>query len=152
MLKLKVISEDKVKPVPASEDDQEIDINIDAEVDTAEDNDIQNDTIPQNIIDKSFGDILNNLIQSLWTNISEANSVIASFDLDYSKDNKTDIIDIINTVVDDLTIDIGMLYKASEILNSHQTDLLADGKLKADKILDDDSDDIDIDIDDIVED
>lgn len=142
---LKIISEDRVKPIATTAEEENVEVNLDV----VDNQDIQ---VPQNIIDKSFGDLLNNLIQALWTNISEANSIITSFELDYSKDNKTDIIDIINTVADDLTISIGMLYKASEILNSHQTDLLADGKSKADKILDDDSDDIDIDIDDIVED
>lgn len=78
---------------------------------------------------------VNYLLQQSWDFISSVNSVIATLEMNYQEDVKKDIIELLNVIVDDITINIGMLNKITNIMNTKKTTLLNTGEDKAEKIL-----------------
>ena len=122
---LKLIKEENIKPIAL---DQVNDIQTSEEENTQE--------VPENLINNACQDIVNNLIQSAWNFISEINSTIATIEYDF-KDEKTkkEITELLNSIVDDSTINIGILHKVFELLNSEKANLLASGQEKAEEII-----------------
>lgn len=82
-----------------------------------------------------FTDLINSAIQKEWDLISHINSLIATFDFEYKGDNKDDLASIFNQLVDDTTINIGMLHKAAELVSSKQAELMDAGEQKAEEII-----------------
>jgi len=78
---------------------------------------------------------VNSLMQQAWNFISNVNSVIATLDLNYKGESKGDVIELLNAIVDDSTINIGVIQKVTNIMNIKKVDLLDAGEVKADKIL-----------------
>lgn len=83
----------------------------------------------------AFSEMLNSAIQEEWNFISSLNGIIATFDFEYKEENKEDIINILNQLVDDTTINIGMLHKAAELVSTKTTELLDAGQEKAEDII-----------------
>ena len=119
---LKLINEDqtKVTPIPNTEQNQQIE-------DTSE--------IDKEIIKMASEETINLLIQKSWDFISDAKSVIATLAANYEDELKDDIIEILNTVVDDATINIGVLQKVANMLNKRRLQLLNTGEDKVEQIL-----------------
>ena len=90
---------------------------------------------PENIVENAFADQVNNLINIAWSYIAEINSTIATLDYDYNRDDKEQIKSILDNVVNDLTINIGMLNKASSMIDRDQENLIDQGVEKAEKII-----------------
>lgn len=82
-----------------------------------------------------FTDLINSAIQKEWDFISSINSLIATFEFEYKDDNKEDLASIFNQLVDDTTINIGMLHKAAELVSSKQAELMDAGEQKAEEII-----------------
>lgn len=82
-----------------------------------------------------FTDMINSAIQKQWEVIGNLNTIIATFDYDYKESNKEDILSILNQLVDDNTISVGMLYKVSELVSTKTTDLVDSGQQKAEDII-----------------
>ena len=85
--------------------------------------------------DVAMGDQVNSLVNSVWDLISNINGTISMFELDSDKPEKASIIEILNNVVTDLTIDIGMLNKARELVDSEKAELIDKGEQKAEQIV-----------------
>lgn len=121
---LKLIKEENVKPVAL---DQVDDVQI---------SEPEQQEVPEIIINNACQDIVNNLIQSAWNFISEINSTIATIEYDF-KDAKAkkEIIELLNSIVDDSTVNIGILHKVFELLNSEKAELLVSGQEKAEEII-----------------
>lgn len=79
------------------------------------------------------------LIRAAWDFISALDSfsvVTLAQDLDAAPIEKLDEIkSIVETVMDDVTIDIGMLSKISQLFDEHSSDLMAQGADKAEEVL-----------------
>lgn len=82
-----------------------------------------------------FSDLINSAIQKEWDLISHINSLIATFEFEYKGENKEDLASIFNQLVDDTTINIGMLHKAAELVSSKQAELMDAGEQKAEEII-----------------
>lgn len=80
-------------------------------------------------------DAVRDLTHAAWDFISTTNSVIATLDLYYTEKSKDGVINLLNTIVDDSTINIGILQKVMGLINSKKTDLLDAGETKAEEIL-----------------
>lgn len=87
------------------------------------------------IVETVFSDMINNAIQEQWNIISTLNSIIATFDFDYKGENREDILTILNQLVDDSTISVGMLHKISELVSTKVTELVTAGENKAENII-----------------
>lgn len=121
---LKLIKEENVKPIAL---DQVDDVQI---------SEPEQQEVPEIIINNACQDIVNNLIQSAWNFISEINSTIATIEYDFKDANaKKEIIELLNSIVDDSTVNIGILHKVFELLNSEKAELLASGQEKAEEII-----------------
>lgn len=78
---------------------------------------------------------ITHLMQEAWDFISNVNSIIATLDVNYKEDSKDDVIELLNAVVDDTTISIGVLQKITNMMNSKKVELLDAGEVKAEEIL-----------------
>lgn len=121
---LKLIKEENVKPIALDQ------------VDDVQASEPEQQEVPEVIINNACQDIVNNLIQSAWNFISEINSTIATIEYDF-KDAKAkkEITELLNSIVDDSTVNIGILHKVFELLNSEKAELLASGQEKAEEII-----------------
>lgn len=100
--------------------------------------DDSNQDIPEHIVQNALETESNTIIQSIWALISNINGLSASLDFDYKDSNKEDIKEILESMVNDLTIDIGMMYKVISIINNKTTELIDDGKQKAEELINSD--------------
>lgn len=91
--------------------------------------------VDNEVKDNAFKTILTTAIQQEWDLINQFNSLIASFEFDYNKDNKEDIKTILNQLVDDATISVGMLYKIQDLISDETTKLIDLGIQKAEEII-----------------
>lgn len=89
----------------------------------------------EEISEAIFSDMINSAIQKQWEVIGNLNSIIATFDYEYKAENKEDVLSILNQLVDDNTISVGMLYKASELISTRMTSLVDAGQEKAEDII-----------------
>lgn len=80
-------------------------------------------------------DVILGLVQEGWSMISSINAAIATLDANYEKENKADIIEILDSIVDDITVNIGMLYKITDMINEKTEKLLDTGAAKAEEII-----------------
>ena len=105
---LKLIKEENVKPIALDQ------------VDDVQVSEPEQQEVPEVIINNACQDIVNNLIQSAWNFISEVNSTIATIEYDF-KDAKAkkEITELLNSIVDDSTVNIGILHKVFEYLAFH---------------------------------
>lgn len=78
----------------------------------------------------------NDLIQKFWDLVNNVTSLATTLDYEL-EENKTEIAEILNSITDDLTINIGMLYKVVEFLNQKTPELLAAGEEKAEELISD---------------
>lgn len=90
---------------------------------------------PVDVPETVFSDMINSAIQKEWEIISHFNSLIATFDYDYKEANKDDILAVLNQLVDDSTINVGMLHKVSELVSSKSSELVSTGQEKAEEII-----------------
>ena len=67
--------------------------------------------------------------------ISEIKSVIATMESSYEDANKENIQNILNSIVDDITINIGMLHKVITLVDNNSSNLLQSGQEKAEDII-----------------
>lgn len=82
------------------------------------------DEIPQEIKDNAVTSLLMDEIANLYASIDSLGSLIATF----SSDNpREDIISIINQIIDDRTIQVGMLQKAIDLINGKSVELVDAG-------------------------
>ena len=161
---IKLIEEEektKVKPVAAEQEEaveeeteQEVgpidnphnvtaaDINKDATVETEtaagdveEDIQFSVEEVDEKASNIACEEIVSNLMQQCWDFISGVNSVIATLDANYMNDLKEDIIGLLNVVVDDSTITVGMLQKIVSTMDERKIELLDAGEDKVDEIL-----------------
>lgn len=80
---------------------------------------------------------ITSLMQEAWNFISDVNSVIATLNTNYKESSKDDILELLNAVIDDTTISIGVLQKITNMMNAKRVDLLDAGEIKAEEILTD---------------
>lgn len=109
-----------------SESDELQDANVSNEIDTNSTSEISDD-----IIKKAYADLITDITKKYWDIISQINSAIATFNIDYNDDSKEQILKILNEVVDDTTVVVGTLYGVTELIDSKQNELIDKGKEKA---------------------
>lgn len=90
--------------------------------------------IDTQVSDNACEDVVLTIVQGAWQLIGEINTAIATLDYNYSKENKEDIKKILEGITDDLTVDIGMLYKISDMMNAKTEKLLDTGMEKAEDL------------------
>ena len=80
-------------------------------------------------------ELVNQLITDFWGVISKINSGITTIDYDFKGDEKESLLEILNNVADEATISVGMLSKASSLLDEKALKLMTQGEKKADKLI-----------------
>ena len=82
----------------------------------------------------AFTSLLNDIIKDEFALIEKLNSAIATID-SAELENKEDILTILKTVLDEKNINVGMLTKSLELVDSKSTELMTAGIEKADEII-----------------
>ena len=116
-----------VVPVDIPEEQPE-DIEVTAEEPVAE-------PVEEKVVTRALSDYVNGIIGSVWNLISDINGAIVTFDEQFKKDEKSDVNEILNNIVTDLTIDIGMLNKVRELVDVEKEELIDKGEEKAEDIV-----------------
>lgn len=94
-------------------------------------------TVTKNDITLGISNALNMLVQNIWATISDIKSIITSMKDDGIKiEQEENIEKILNLVIDDFTIDLGMVTRASSLLDSEKAALLMNqGTQKAEEVI-----------------
>lgn len=87
------------------------------------------------IIKNAYTSSLNDIVQKIWELISDINSVIATIDYTHDCPDYENVCAILNGIVDDSTISIGMLTKVLTIIDTKTGELLTAGEQKAEEIV-----------------
>lgn len=85
--------------------------------------------------EKAFVSSVDALVQNAWDFISNANSLLATFEYHYKEDNLEDIKTILAEVSDNATINIGMLTKLNQLISLNRDDLLKRGEQEAEELI-----------------
>ena len=87
--------------------------------------------VPQEVEANAFKGLITDLIQSEWNSINNLNSVIATLvGTEYEN-----ISDILNAIADEKVVQIGMLTKASEMIDNSDSVLMNQGVEQAETIV-----------------
>ena len=95
--------------------------------------------VTQEMADNAYLMQINDLIASEYAKIDNVKSIIATFDTEDAIQNNSEVISILNTFIDDTTISIGMLTKASELVDSDASSLMQQGIEKAEEVIGNDN-------------
>lgn len=82
----------------------------------------------QKVINNAYLGLSTDLINSFWKLITEINSVIATLDIAEDCPNKEEILNILNSVVDDTTISVGVLNNIIPLVNPKTASLINNGE------------------------
>ena len=88
----------------------------------------------QKVINNAYLTMTTDLINSFWELIGHLNSIIATLDISDDCPNKEEIAKIINSVVDDTTISIGVLNGIIPLVNPKTASLLKTDESSIDNI------------------
>lgn len=87
--------------------------------------------VPAEVEANAYKTLITNLIQKEWDSINEINSVVATLvGTEYEE-----ISNILSSIVDEKTVQIGMLTKASELIDNSDATLMNTGIEKAEEII-----------------
>jgi len=81
----------------------------------------------------SFIDVLSSEIGEIYNDISTLKSILTTLSVEMP--GRDDIKDILNSVIDERTMHVGMLQKAIEMLNEGHKELVDAGEEKAEQII-----------------
>ena len=92
----------------------------------------------QDVVNNAYARIINDAIQSKWYNIDNLKSIITTIDSgEYGYlQSSEEVVAILNEIIDQETVTIGMLTKASELIDDTNNDLMKQGEEKAEEIID----------------
>ena len=93
---------------------------------------VEETQVSDEVKSNGFIDMLSYEVSEVYNSISSLKSVLTTLDSELS--NRDDIKDILNTIIDERTIHIGMLQKAIDLLSDDHKELLDAGEEKAEAI------------------
>ena len=93
---------------------------------------VEETQVSDEVKSNGFIDMLSYEVSEVYNSISSLKSVLTT--LDSELPNRDDIKDILNTIIDERTIHIGMLQKAIDLLSDDHKELLDAGEEKAEAI------------------
>lgn len=134
---LKEFVENEIVPVEEEEKDIETDSKEDVKDETVDTTSTENSDVSSNETSKeessavvADSQMLKSLINDFWCTVDNINSIKISFT---SKNEQVE--NILNSIIDDITINIGMLNKVLQIIDINSNDLLKKGEEKAEDII-----------------
>lgn len=92
------------------------------------------EVIPEEQKKAAFTGLLNDLVKDEFALIEKFNSAIATLEAE-EVENKEEILTILKSILDEKNVDVGMLTKTLELIDSKNTDLMNAGVEKAEEII-----------------
>lgn len=80
------------------------------------------------VVNVVYSTTINDLIQNMWKQISEVNSIINTIELENNCPQKTELNQLLNIVVDNMTVNVGILHKGLTLINPKTGELLDIGQ------------------------
>ena len=132
--KVKYLTEKIILEEPEDEVTDKVEISTEPLPDAVLDEPIKIDEpiISDELKQNSFVDMLSGEISDVYSNISALKSVLTTLGLDLPE--RTDVQDILNEIINERTMHVGMLQKAIDLLNEEHKELLDAGEEKAEQI------------------
>ena len=128
-----VLSEDDIQDVELTlpEDDIVIDAPvIEPVIETEPETEVK-----EEVVVNAYTDMLQDLLRKQWDVINSADGIIATIDLESAEVNKEDVKAILNKLVEDTTVAIGMVTKALGVVDPSQEELMDKGIEKAEEVI-----------------
>lgn len=91
--------------------------------------------VPEEVAVNAYTDLLQDLLRKQWDVINSADSIIATIDTQEADINKEDVKAILNKLVEDTTVSIGMVTKALGVVDPSQEELMDQGVEKAEEVI-----------------
>jgi len=133
MILKKIVNEGKI--VVEQDQPAEEEIKVDAAVEEVPE--IAAEAAPEADFSE-FTVVLNDLVKQTWDLINGTNGALSTLDYYYQdeaqQEAKENITKILNEVIDNCTINVGMIYKALELISSKVSDLIKTGSEQAEQI------------------
>ena len=120
-----------------TEPEVEVNTEVPSEVETAPVVDAEEVNVTpdnQKVVNNTYLTMTTDLINSFWQLISQLNSIIATLDISDDCPNKEEVVKIINSVVDDTTISVGVLNGIIPLVNPKTASLLNTDESSTDNI------------------
>lgn len=84
--------------------------------------------ISNEVVNVVYSTTVNELIQSSWKGIAEVNSVINTIELEDNCPQKEELINLLNLIVDNMTVNVGILHRTLNLINPKTGELLSIGQ------------------------
>lgn len=120
---LKRIYEDKIE-------DETLVVDANKEVEDEEEKSL----VDPEVITRAIIDQVNGAVTSVWDLIAQINGLIATIEPEEIS-NKESALEVLNNIVDDLTVNIGMINKVRDIIDEEKTELIDKGEEKAEQLI-----------------
>ena len=91
--------------------------------------------VPEEVAANAYTDLLQDLLRKQWDVINSADSIIATMDAQETEVNTEDVKAILNKLVEDTTVSIGMVTKALGVVDPSQEELMDQGVEKAEEVI-----------------
>lgn len=94
----------------------------------------------EEVVNSTYESMVNELVNHQWDIINNASGIIANLESETeTKFNKEDVIKLLKQLIDDTTINVGLVTRISELIDSKKSDLMTTGIEKAEEIIQDSS-------------
>ena len=90
----------------------------------------------EEVVVNAYSDMVQDLLRKQWEVINSADSIIATINSEEHSDiNKEEILAVLNKLVEDTTVSVGMTTKALGIIDPSQEELMDQGVEKAEEVV-----------------
>ena len=93
--------------------------------------------VPQETVVNAYSGLLQDLLRKQWDVINAADGIMATVDGEAADINKEDVKSILQKLVDETTVSIGMVTKALGVVDPSQEELMNKGVEKAEEVISD---------------
>lgn len=96
---------------------------------------IEEPVASEEVVVNAYSGLLQDLLRKQWDVINSADGIIATLDAEAADVNKEDVKAILQKLVDDTTVSIGMVTKALGVVDPSQEELMDQGIAKAEEVI-----------------
>ena len=91
--------------------------------------------VPQETVVNAYSGLLQDLLRKQWDVINAADGIMATIDTEEADINKEDVKAILQKLVDETTVSIGMVTKALGVVDPDQEELMNKGVEQAEEVI-----------------
>jgi Glu-tRNA(Gln) amidotransferase subunit E-like FAD-binding protein len=129
-----ILSEDDTKDVELTLPDDDVVVVDTPEVLPVEEPVVEPE-VKEEVVVNAYTDMLQDLLRKQWDVINSADGIMATIEAESADINKEDVKSILQKLVEDTTVSIGMVTKALGVVDPSQEELMDQGVAKAEEVI-----------------